>query len=135
HAYDAELEGHVADADSLGEEVDGGLLCVREAAEEGEAVGGLAIEGWKAAGDVGEAGDAADPVDHAGDGLIAEIFHDRHLRAKGWVSETRASYKISLIVQQRADQFGDVGWIELAVAVDVDDEIRAAAHGVLEAGA
>src|SRR3712207_8645980 len=58
---------------SLAEEVDEALLRVGESPEEREAVGGLAAECAEPAGDVGEAGVAADPVDHPGNDLVAVV--------------------------------------------------------------
>src|SRR5262249_4707501 len=45
------------------------------------------------------------------------------------------SDKVSPIIEKWLDQFGDVGRVELSVAIDIDDEIGPAAHGVLKAGA
>ena len=51
------------------------------------------------------------------------------------VGEARAGDEVGLVVEDRLDELGDVGGVELPVAVDVDDDVGAAAHGALEAGA
>jgi hypothetical protein len=130
----ADVQRHFRDPHALAEQVNERFLRVGELAEEGQPVSGLTIEGAEAAGDVGELRSATDPVDDACDDPVADKFHQRHLRPQLGVGEARAGDEVCLTREDRADQRFDVGGVELAVAVDVDDDVGPAAHGAFQAG-
>jgi hypothetical protein len=68
----------------------------------------------------------------AGNRLVAPVLHRRHRWPQGWVGKARAGHEIRFPVDDRLNQLFDVRWIKLPVAVDVDDDVRPAAHRPLE---
>ena len=54
---------------------------------------------------------------------------------KRGIGEAGAGDEVGVVFQERLDELGDVGGVELPVAVDVDDDVGPAAHGAFQAGA
>jgi hypothetical protein len=131
-AHAAHAQGHFRHADALAEQVDERLLRVRVAAKQRQAICRFTIERAEAAAHIGEARPAAHPVDDAGDGAIPIILHGRHDRTIFCLGEARAGNEVGLVALNGSKQMADVVGIELAVTVDVADDVRAASHGALE---
>src|SRR5205085_1252157 len=128
-AHAAHLQRDFDDPHALAEQVNEAFLRIGETAEQRHSISRFTVERAKAAGNVCEARPAAHPIDDAGDHAVAVIFHYGHLRSKLWIGKARAGDKIRAVLQQWNHQRLDVGRVELHVAVDVDDDVGAAAHG------